>query len=99
MDFKPGDEVVCVDAQHTHLPVVCPELSEGAVYRVSDVWIDNSVRGREVNVGLVGVEANTTTGGFWAGRFRKVHRRDLSAWLKTEVKNTDHIDKRVKEKA
>lgn len=98
-DFKPGDEVVCVDARNPHFHTDCLGLSKGAVYRVSHVWTDNSVPGRELNVALVGVVALTTTGGFWAGRFRKVQRRDLIAWLKTSIDNTDKLDKRQKVKA
>lgn len=91
-DFKPGDEVVCVDAnQRDFRPV---NLTEGAVYKIAFVgWHQYGVFVR-----LVGVSASCGAPGFYASRFRKVQRRDLAAWLKTSVGNTDKLDKRQTKK-
>lgn len=84
-DFKPGDEVVCVDAKSMHFTHNLSGLHEGDVYQVARVWVDKRVSGREVNLALVGVDALTSTGGFWSGRFRKVERKtdklNLTEWL------------------
>lgn len=76
-DFKPGDEVVCVDASPS---VGEHSLIEGATYVIgdtSDRWAEPSVW-----VGCL----NEWGGRHWhyASRFRKVQRRDLTAWLATE---------------
>lgn len=94
--FKPGDEVMCVQ-------VFSPgedECREGEVYIVDEVFV---VKGSNLPaVILRGVENEGVrlNGRAWRGRaasrFRKVQRRDLSAWLKTSVGNTDKLDKRQK---
>lgn len=104
--FKVGDEVVCV-SRGAH-----PDWSKfefGLTYTVSAVYPPNqneSLWGidiEEVDFGdcvemrdgrVVAVEV-----GWDARRFRKVQRRNLTEWLKTAVKDTDHIDERAKETA
>ena len=70
-DFKPGDEVVCVDAKPRLYPAEM--LKEGAVYTVTCVLYGHLVE-------LAEARHHPDTDGFWADRFRKVQRRktDLS---------------------
>lgn len=86
-DFKPGDEVVCVDA------FVCegkqPEVEVGGVYEIVRVypipqWMTESRRwvGRGP-APTVAVFVRGHAEGYPAQWFRKVQRRDLSAWLET----------------
>lgn len=95
-DFKPGDEVVCVNASHrepvrSHVryPV------EGETYTV--LWVNESrTNPGALRCGLAGLEWTTrqgTKGGHAVWRFRKVQRRDLSAWLETA---TDFEEPKVK---
>ena len=94
-DFKPGDEVVCVDDTGyppIYRPDECPVL--GKHYRVVSMsYHDDGLcwRGAGVSVSLAEIELP-----HWAAeRFRKVQRRDLSAWLATE--NTIEEPRRAKE--
>ena len=99
-DFKPGDDVVCVNATATEaggwggdVPVVWQ------VYRVEAVHVArqcphlllagmvNAPRPENVNIG------------YRAIRFRKVQRLDLSAWLETAATDTDRWDKPIKASA
>ena len=85
-DFKPGDEVVCVNAEGQHY--IAPQLEHGAVYVVAGVHTSWSAPGTP-SVTLVGMHwmaLNGNVGGYRHTRFRKVQRRDLTAWLAT--KNT-----------
>jgi hypothetical protein len=80
-DFKVGDEVVCVDAAVG--AVRCGNttgLEKGKVYVVLALGL--TIDGQPgVDVG-----GRNVLGGFnYAYRFRKVQRRDLGAWLKTET--------------
>lgn len=102
-DFKPGDEVVCVDADEAQpsdvqgrgrrdpLPLV-----KGEQYTIagSGVWPGDNCTAvvflREVRNDDYGTDV-----GFLPRRFRKVQRRDLSAWLATT--NTIEEPKREKE--
>lgn len=88
IDFKPGDEVVCVDDSLAWGREPCG-LVKGQVYRVLDLgegfWGDIGVN--------VGVPSPHPTGRWSVSRFRKVQRRDLSVWLAT--KNTIEDPKRV----
>lgn len=93
-EFKPGDEVVCVDAG----PVRPGEIQAlghgdsvpaiaGQIYTVKGfgVWPGDWVT---PVVYLVEIK-NDDRGddmGFLPRRFRKVQRRDLSAWLNTATK-------------
>lgn len=104
-DFKPGDEVVCVDATGE-----AQELVEGQIYVVTRVVGPGekfpTVKGLVVNAASIsiwvrgGFDFYGQTGRAWPGyyphRFRKAQRRDLSTWLKTSVGNTDKLDKRQK---
>lgn len=104
-EFKPGDEVVCVNDDG------CPEITQGASYVVIRVVLDGEVYNRDCRRGVdwfndSGEPVVWVGGGFpfWArpevsagydtARFRKIQRRDLSAWLKTAIGNTDKLDKR-----
>lgn len=98
-DFKPGDEVVCVDDAPwggftTAVGVSRPHgIKRGATYTVAALGVcewDGST-----NVWLKEVRNNADRG-YRAARFRKVQRRDLSAWLETAATDTDHLDKPIK---
>lgn len=102
-DFRVGDEVVCVDAQG------CPEITEGATYTVAHVVIpgdDYAFDGHRiwksdpsqdpavwVNGGFLFWERPGVACGYRPSRFRKVIRRDLTAWLSTAAP-APHLDKR-----
>lgn len=85
-EFKPGDEVVCVDV--VPLPgKAVTGLVEGRIYTVSHIGpSEHPGYSQEITVFLV--ETRNDAGGlvpFDAGylpqRFRKVQKRDLTAWL------------------
>lgn len=86
-DFKPGDEVVCIQSG-----MFCTE--KGATYVVDDVFINH--RGEFVLL-LVGEwNGHKYDGPFWGHkpeRFRKVQRRNLTEWLsqKTKFEEPKHI--------
>lgn len=101
-DFKPGDEVVCIRGGDwlTRAPKwmfwtrsrPCDGPVQGQVYTVERVGegtcdVYGAIR---IGVALVGVPR-----AWHISRFRKVQRRDLSAWLKTAAKNTDRLDTRT----
>ncbi len=103
-DFEPGDEVVCVKSKHGREGKI---FTVAAVRRVGDTI---TIRDLSTNVKhpaiqleeLPWVETVETNDaqirlvwGYDATAFRKVQRRDLSAWLKTAVGNTDRLDKRA----
>jgi len=83
-DFKPGDEVVCVDASE------CGELIEGRAYTIRDVFRPGAFcRDAFGNGGIAGAwgvdlaevkNPRACRAGYRAERFRKVQRRktDLS---------------------
>lgn len=87
-DFKPGDEVVCVNDSDWSPQTFQPR--RGQIYTISEVVED---RGR-VGIGLC--EARDTDDLFAPRNFRKVQRRDLSAWLETAATDTNHLDKPIK---
>lgn len=99
-EFKPGDEVVCVDIVPKPGRVLTG-LVKGATYTIGRIGpSDNPDYRHEIVVFLV--DARNDAGGAWSfdtgyspSRFRKVQRRDLSAWLKTSIGNTDKLDKRA----
>lgn len=91
-DFKPGDEVVCVDAVASKFTQggYAPPLVEGRTYQVSDVFevrrcFSGDLSGL-IGVALVGHEwsVNSVRGAWAPSRFRKLQRRDLTSWLATE---------------
>lgn len=99
-DFKVGDEVVCVDAMRAksmRRPTGAPVgLVEGRIYTVRRVgvsWFDPA----EAAVWLQETD-NVGGQGYRDRRFRKVQRRDLTAWLKASIGNTDKLDKRQTKK-
>lgn len=104
-DFKPGDEVICVvgAAPHT-INGRTYELIVGQAYTIAAV----AAAGQRTDMGRIGsgephvqlVEfGHVETPKVWgvlASRFRRVQRRDLSAWLETAATNTDRWDKPIK---
>ena len=100
--FQVGDQVVCVSrGEHPDWRF----LTVGGVYTVSSVYPPErgcdewGIDLAEVPVGDA-LEFDPQTGfwigqGFLATRFRKVQRRDISAWLETAAKDTDHLDRRA----
>lgn len=90
-DFRVGDEVVCV---HTTLGPPDDGIEPchpGETFTVRDVCADEDG---------VWIELSHREPGqlFYAGCFRKVQRRDLTAWLNQSVGNTDKLDKRQPKK-
>jgi len=103
-DFKPGDEVVCIArlervrapfwkfwTRYDRYPVPfgqAPLVVTAVTFGTSDSMPELG------EIAWIKVQGNAN----WlqADRFRKVQRRDLSAWLKTSVVNTDRLDKRQK---
>lgn len=81
-EFKPGDEVVCVDDSviDTRRAWLSPPKRTES-YAVAEVFM---FRG-EPHVRLVELQ-NTGDIGYRARRFRKVQRRNLSEWLNTATK-------------
>lgn len=87
-DFKPGDEVICVQMD-------CAPDMVGRHFTVSSVDPEGfrppgmaPLTGAAVHLVGVYTRDGIETGlwGWDAERFRKVQRRDLSAWLKTATK-------------
>lgn len=97
-DFKPGDEVVCVFSGpwKTSDPwwreIFNRKPVKGRTYTVTDVGVNPAYYG-----GARCMVAGLNT---WYAVivFRKVQRRDLSAWLKASIGNTDKLDKRQTKK-
>lgn len=88
-DFKPGDEVVCIDAGPGRggADTCIPMIREGATYVVREMrdrlHPDAHAAGVHAVVRLHGVTVplpGGAEGWFDAARFRK---RDLAAWLQT----------------
>lgn len=108
-DFKPGDEVVCIRSEHGRegmIFTVAAVKNPGDVSKVGPLsttveepaiqlhelpWVEELEFTRSRTIALVW--------GYAADCFRKVQRRDLGEWLKTDVGNTDHIDRSVRERA
>lgn len=67
----PGDWVECVDAS-ARIPYGPPPLCLGSVYRVERVEAD--VNGWGPGVWIVGIRAESPSGGFYADRFRPIYR-------------------------
>jgi hypothetical protein len=88
-DFKVGDEVVCVDdSTPSHGVYYWNPVVVGTVYRVAWVGLRPDFVGDTV-IGLAGHPNRHWLSGYDYGyfphRFRKVQRRDLSAWLETST--------------
>lgn len=86
-EFKPGDEVAVVEGCLDE-PIL---LVVGAVHTVMDVKDFGDQCGPRVFLhgvdnGSEWPEDGRLWFGFDPGKFRKVQRRDLSAWLKTATK-------------
>lgn len=104
-DFKPGDEVVCVDAPADRWTRegFAPPLSEGTTYVVADVFdVRNLISGTpsgKIGVSLVGLawSVNGVCGAWRPSRFRKVQRRNITEWLSQKTKFEE--PKRVGENA
>jgi hypothetical protein len=73
-DFKPGDEVVCVDADGT------PELTRDARYTILESYgLGLTLPTRVIEPGVTLREVqNARAVGYRASRFRKVERRNDS---------------------
>lgn len=85
-NFKPGDEVVCVDASPSRYHGI-HSLILGATYRITA--FDGLPPEPDGTIGLHLAEVPTPPPSYigWAStRFRKVQRRDLRAWLETATK-------------
>lgn len=99
-DFKVGDEVVYAG----HIPPDyvkpwVPRPEKDRVYVVGAVGISGDQRYVLIYpVGLEWISPSGVRGGYIAKRWRKVQRRDLGEWLKTNVGDTDHIDRSVRER-
>lgn len=103
-DFKPGDEVVCINGGVGHfagIGWVC--LAEGATYTVAEIARAGDIGetgGRLQNDCIQVVELGRLMApprwGFRADRFRKVQRHDLRTWLQNAATNTDHLDRPIK---
>lgn len=97
-DFKPGDDIICITTD----PASDPYLSERQVY-VCRAVVDHGRHPACLTCASV-VSLEVVVEGvfpppgmhFCACAFRKVQRRDLSAWLETATTNTDHLDKPIK---
>lgn len=91
-DFKPGDEVVCINDrpwsnEHGMSGPNVPHI--GPTYVVTGS--SHEPKSGDPFISLKGFGRLN----FWdAHCFRKVQRRDLTAWLKTSVGNTEKLDKR-----
>lgn len=92
-EFKPGDEVVCIRSEHGREGMtftVAAYVQEKSVIPSDHfsglVATKNYVQLNELPwVDKLWMKGNrkTLTWGYDAASFRKVQRRDLSAWLKT----------------
>ncbi len=92
-DFKPGDEVVCVDDSPGRTSGLAFPCARGAVYIVRKVWFPGDVlptgpRTTTTAVALVGMpdwNPNPHVFGIAPSRFRKVQKRkdtrNLTEWL------------------
>lgn len=91
-DFKPGDDAVCI-YMGPWRRIGTGETCEGGP-RYGEVC---RVVGLEVAHGQVGLFLDGQGDESYASHlFRKVQRRDLSAWLETAATDTDHLDKPIK---
>lgn len=86
-DFKPGDEVEKIKWDEDPGPKSLPKGTQATVAKIT-------VLGRRIGLHLMQFADGGV--GHDATNWRKVQRRDLSAWLKTSVGNTDKLDKRQK---
>lgn len=82
-DFKPGDEVVCVDAGLQWGFEPCP-LVKGAHYTVLGLIPARSVDGSNFGV-IIDVRSAHREGAWAPSRFRKVQRRNIVEWLTQAV--------------
>lgn len=85
-EWKIGDEAICVDASPDAassgwFPGTAP--AQGELYTVDGIWLDDR-DGLILSFDRLKNFAPGATGGYRASRFRKVQRRDLTAWLATE---------------
>lgn len=89
-DFKPGDEVVCVSSTfHTYGEDAADIFpTKGQVYTVHSFVSDDE--------GVWVVLCEVLSHLYDPSLFRKVQRRDLSAWLETAATDTDKWDKPIK---
>ena len=97
-EFKPGDEVQYEGVPDDFMPWrkrADPDrwpFDSDAVYVVADVVLVNG----EVGLVIRGIKSDHPTGAWHHIGWRKVQRRDLSAWLETAATDTDRWDKPIK---
>lgn len=106
-DWKPGDEVICIrDVPWIgpaprwmfwtrHRPISGPK--KDAVYTVVRVAMGLSQIDASAPP-VVAVELAGLPKAWPVVHFRKVQRRDIGAWLKTAVGNTEKHDRSAREK-
>lgn len=109
-DFKPGDEVTLDRVVRwtqrapswmfwTRWRHGMPGPIFGVVYTVDALGVCPAERLPDPEKGdLVVLKLREIEGWHSHRRFRKVQRRDLTAWLKTAIGNTDKLDKRQTKK-
>lgn len=95
-DFKVGDEVICIDAKPDCMDPKANLLVEGRVYVVASVGNRSGDGALSVGFRCLRPTKPGKCYGFTVRRFRKVQRRDLTAWLSTSVPNTDALDKPIR---
>jgi hypothetical protein len=109
-DLKPGDDVTL--CKRTAWTETAPRWmfwrkrvpSKGAgpvfgeVYKVADVGIARAAKLDWLDEDLVVIRVEGFSDWFSHINFRKVQRRDIGAWLKTAVGNTDKHDKSARDK-
>lgn len=99
-EFKPGDEVVCIENEGwdwSYFDMTKPTIGE--VYTIQAVRPDEPTAecpDEPLELALLLVEMPNLLGSYPAQCFRKVQRRDLSAWLETAATDTDRWDKPIK---
>lgn len=98
-DFRVGDEVVCVGVPDDFLPDTPRNASNpfkrNAVYTVGRVYVFLGIQCVEIDGHP---NPDHVTRGYAAAAFRKVQRRDLTAWVNQSIGNTDKLDKRQPKK-
>ena len=94
--FKPGYEVVALsECQGSVTGDPCgPDLEVGRVYTCAAVFeTPDTCPDCLSTLGVSLAEVHNPTHCYCPCALRKVQRRKLGEWLKTEAKNTDHLDR------
>lgn len=82
-DFKPGDEVVCVDDSPCEGAMPIRSVVRGGHYQVDAVWFQPSAE--SVLLSLIGVNAaeDMTFAGYGQHRFRRIQRKTTSLTIES----------------